>query len=217
MKFPSISLMKEQNFSCHPMANLVMGLTFCQLWYSNLTEEVKLRKGNYVAYTHDAVSSQCGSETSVLNDKRESPVAGSNQQRDIHVQNNVNLQRAASLVQEIEPLGSNQNSAENEVGFYDDSGYTCDPSVFSALESWLMPLKLPYSSENFVYLHRQMVNNHYKDALKHLRLALHCEPPLFAALLPLIQLLLIGGQAKEALSEVEKFCNMSNMPFPFRY
>ncbi|KAG4204256.1 hypothetical protein ERO13_A04G036900v2 [Gossypium hirsutum] len=240
----TLSLMKEQNFSCHPMANLVMGLTFCQLWYSNLTEEVKLRnsdqdylpqqsdasgsnmgneivysEGNYAAYTHDAVSSQCGSETSVMNDKRESLVAGSNQQRVVHVQNNVNLQRAAPLVQEIEPLGSNQNSSENEVGFYDDSGYTCDPSVFSALEgleSWLMPLKLPYSSENFVYLHRQMVNNHYKDALKHLRLALHCEPPLSAALLPLIQLLLIGGQAKEALSEVEKFCNISNMPFPFR-
>ncbi|TYH74477.1 hypothetical protein ES332_D05G401800v1 [Gossypium tomentosum] len=240
----TLSLMKEQNFSCHPMANLVMGLAFCQLWYSNLTEEIKLRnsdqdyfpqqsdasgshmgneivfsEGNYAAYSHGAVSSQCGSETSVMNDKRESLLAGSNQQRDVHVQNNVNLQRAAPLVQEVEPLGSNQNSAENEVDFYDDNGYTCDPSVFSALEgleSWLMPLKLPYSSENFVYLHRQMVNNHCKDALKHLRLALHCEPPLSAALLPLIQLLLIGGQAKEALSEVEKFCNISNMPFPFR-
>lgn len=59
--------------------------------------------------------------------------------------------------------------------------------VSEGLESWLMPLKLPYSSENFVYLHRQMVNNHYKDALKHLRFALHCESPLSAALFPLIQ------------------------------
>ncbi|KAK6230667.1 hypothetical protein QUC31_002185, partial [Theobroma cacao] len=32
----------------------------------------------------------------------------------------------------------------------------------------------------------------------------------------LCQLLLIGGQVNEALSEVEKFCNNSRVPFPFR-
>ncbi|XP_017979745.1 PREDICTED: uncharacterized protein LOC18594110 [Theobroma cacao] len=37
-----------------------------------------------------------------------------------------------------------------------------------------------------------------------------------AALLPLVQLLLIGGQVNEALSEVETFCNNSRVPFPFR-
>ncbi|WRX28494.1 TATA box-binding protein-associated factor RNA polymerase I subunit A - like 1, partial [Theobroma cacao] len=85
-----------------------------------------------------------------------------------------------------------------------------------SLESWLMPLKLPHSSENFVYLHRQILNNHYNDAVKCLQLALHSTPHLLAALLPLVQLLLIGGQVNEALSEVEKFCNNSRVPFPFR-
>ncbi|KAE8688457.1 S-locus lectin protein kinase family protein [Hibiscus syriacus] len=47
----------------------------------------------------------------------------------------------------------------------------------------------------------QMLNNHYNDAVKYLWLALQCEPPLSAALLPLVQLLLIGGQVNEALSE----------------
>lgn len=95
--------------------------------------EIVYSGGNYADYTHDDVASQCDSETSVMNDKRKSMVAGSNQQRYDHVQNNVNLQRAAILAQDVEPLGSNENSAETEVGLYDDSGYTCDPSVFSAL------------------------------------------------------------------------------------
>ncbi|XP_022734868.1 uncharacterized protein LOC111288303 isoform X2 [Durio zibethinus] len=239
----ALSLMKEHDFSCHPMSNLVMGLTFCQLWYSNLTEEVKMRDSNQdyfpqqsdtsgskfsnqivsteensAAYTLDAVTSQYNSETSVMKDKRKTLVADSQLHREVPVQNDVNLQ-SAHLPQEVEPLGSYQNSAENEAGFYNDSGYTCDPSVFSALEgleSWLMPFQLPHSSENFAYLHRQMLNNHYNDAVKYLRLAFHSVPPLSAALLPLVQLLLIAGQVNEALSEVKKFCNNSNMPFPFR-
>lgn len=149
--------MKERDFSCHPMSNLVMGLTFCQLWYSNLSEEVKLRDSNrdytpqrsdtpgskfsnqivnsgenYATYTHDAVTSQNNSETSVMNDKRKTLVADCQLHREVPAQNDVNLQ-SAHLSQEVEPLGSYQNSAENEAGFYNDSGYTCDPSVFSAL------------------------------------------------------------------------------------
>ncbi|XVE50154.1 hypothetical protein DITRI_Ditri01bG0139200 [Diplodiscus trichospermus] len=237
----TLSLMKEQDLSFHPMSNLVMGLTFCHLWYSNLSEEVKLRDSKhdyrpqqsdtsgskfsnqivsseeiYGAYTHDAVTSQCNSETSVMNDKRH--LADSQLHRENPVQNDVNLQ-TAYLSREVEPLGSYQNSAENEAHFYNDSSYTCDPSIFSALEgleSWLMPLQLPHSSENFVYLHRQMVNSHYNDAVKYLRLALHSPLPLSAALLPLVQLLLTAGQVNEALSEIKKFCNNSNMPFPFR-
>ena len=50
-----------------------------------------------------------------------------------------------------------------------------------------MPLQLPHSSENFVHLHRQMLNNHYNDAVKYLRLALYSATPLSAALLPLVQ------------------------------
>ncbi|KAK6229355.1 hypothetical protein SCA6_018306 [Theobroma cacao] len=240
----ALSLMKERHLSSNSMSNLVMGLTFCQLWYSDLTDEVKLRdsnqdytpqlqsdtsgskfsnqivnsEGNNAAYTHDAVTSQYDSETSVMNDKRITPVAISKLHSEVPVQNDVNWP-LANLQEEVQPLASYRNSSENEAGLYNDSGYTCDPSVFSALESlesWLMPLKLPHSSENFVYLHRQILNNHYNDAVKYLQLALHSTPHLSAALLPLVQLLLIGGQVNEALSEVEKFCNNSRVPFPFR-
>ncbi|OMO74853.1 hypothetical protein CCACVL1_16424 [Corchorus capsularis] len=239
----ALSLMKEHQLSSHPMSNLVLGLTFCQLWCTNLPKEVTLRdsnqdyipqlsdasgsnfsnqivnsEGNYAAYTHNAVTSHNVSETSVMNDKIKTPVVDSQLRREVTVQNDVN-QMNSNFLQEVHPLSSNENSSEDEAGFYNDSGYTCDPSVFSALEgleSWLMPLQLPHSSENFVDLHRKMLNGHYHDALKYLRLALHSAPPLSGALLPLVQLLLIGGQVNEALSEVEKFCNNSNVPFPFR-
>ncbi|XVF78683.1 hypothetical protein PTKIN_Ptkin14bG0155200 [Pterospermum kingtungense] len=239
----TLSLMKEPDLSCHPISNLVMGVTFCQLWYSNLSEDVKRRhpnqdytpqqsetsgskfsnqiansEENYAAYTHDAVTSQYNSETSVMNDKRETPVADRQLHTEVPAQNYVNLQ-SAHIPLEVEQLGSCHNSAENEAGFYNDSGYTCDPSVFSALEgleSWLMPLQLPHCSENFVDMHRQLLNSHYNDAVKYLRMALHAAPPLSAALLPLTQLLLTAGQVNEALSEVKSFCNNSNMPFPFR-
>ncbi|KAK6230670.1 hypothetical protein QUC31_002188 [Theobroma cacao] len=185
---------------------------------SKFSNQIVNSEGNNAAYTHDAVTSQYDSETSVMNDKRITPVATGKLHSEVPVQNDVNLP-LANLQEEVQPLASYQNSSENEAGLYDDSGYTCDASVFSALESlesWLMPLKLPHSSENFVYSHRQILNNHYNDAVKCLQLALHSTPHLLAALLPLVQLVLIGGQVNEALSEVEKFCNNSRVPFPFR-
>ncbi|KAE8732147.1 S-locus lectin protein kinase family protein [Hibiscus syriacus] len=179
----ALSLMKERYFSGHPMSYLPSSTAG-----SKLSNEVVDSVGNYAAYTHDTITSRYDSETSVMNDKRNTLVADRNLHRDVPVPKHVNVQSAVHVLQEVEPLGSYQNSADNQAGFYNDSGYTFDPSVFSALEgleSWLMPLKLLYSSENFVYFHRQMLNNHYNDAVKYLRLAVQCEPPLSAALLPL--------------------------------
>lgn len=149
--------MKERDLSCHPMSNLVMGVTYYQLWYSNLSEEFKRRlsiqdytpqqsdtsrskfsnqianlEENDSSYTHGSVTSQYNSETSVMKDKRNSPVADRQLHRKVPAQNDVNLQ-SAHLPLEVEPLCSYQNSAENDGGFYNDNGYTCDPSVFSAL------------------------------------------------------------------------------------
>ncbi|KAE8657987.1 S-locus lectin protein kinase family protein [Hibiscus syriacus] len=173
--------------------------------------KLSTRWGHYAAYTHDAITSQYDLETSVMNDKRNTLVADSNLHGDVPMLDDVNIRSASPLLLEVEPLGSYQNSAENQAGFYNDSGYTCYPSVFSALEgleSWLMPLKLPYSSENFVYLHRQMLNNHYNDAVKYLRLALQCEPLLSASILPLVQLFLIEAQVNEALRDFEEESDM---------
>ncbi|RVX02021.1 hypothetical protein CK203_019447 [Vitis vinifera] len=121
-------------------------------------------------------------------------------------------------------------------------------------DSWLLPLRLPHSNANFedlIHLHRELINDYYKSAVKYLKLALYSTPPILAALLPFIQvisifffilflafslklklskeeeswktendvtrLLLLGGQVKEALNELEKFSHNSNATLPIRY
>ncbi|CAM0913443.1 unnamed protein product [Alopecurus aequalis] len=49
-----------------------------------------------------------------------------------------------------------------------------------------------------------------------LRVALHSSPPVMPALLPLIQILLLGDKLKDALCELEKVCHSSSTALPFR-
>ncbi|GLU18106.1 hypothetical protein SLE2022_344240 [Rubroshorea leprosula] len=239
----ALSLMKENKLTNHPMSNLIIGLTFFQLWYSNLPEEVKLKdldqgissqsetseerfsnqventEGNNEFYSHEAHSSlQYDSDTSVMNGKRIAAEASNKPQIELSAKIDVNPQ-SKSLTQDVQQQSFQSNSTGNDICFYDYGSYMPDPSIFSALEgleSWLLPVRLPHSSEKLIHLHRQMLNNHYKDAMKYFQLALYSTPPVLTALLPLIQLLLIGGQVNEALREIEKFCNSLNAPFPFR-
>lgn len=58
------------------------------------------------------------------------------------------------------------------------------------MDSWLLPLQLPLPTENcedFINLHRKMLNDYYMDAVKYFQLALYSAPPFLVALLPLIQ------------------------------
>ncbi|KAK3198396.1 hypothetical protein Dsin_021811 [Dipteronia sinensis] len=59
------------------------------------------------------------------------------------------------------------------------------------LDSWLLPIKLPNSNEdyeNYIIKHKKLLNDDYKNAIKYLRFALLSKPPVPAALLPLIQM-----------------------------
>lgn len=61
-------------------------------------------------------------------------------------------------------------------------------------DSWLLPLRLPHSNANFedlIHLHRELINDYYKSAVKYLKLALYSTPPILAALLPFIQVISI--------------------------
>ncbi|KNA16810.1 hypothetical protein SOVF_085840 isoform B, partial [Spinacia oleracea] len=83
----------------------------------------------------------------------------------------------------------------------------------------LLPVRVP-SSDNFMDIlssRRQLFGDHYKEALKFLKLALQSPPPISeAALLPSVQLLLLGGHGKEALAIVEQSCNESSSILSFR-
>ncbi|KAG4383148.1 hypothetical protein GLYMA_13G009900v4 [Glycine max] len=94
-----------------------------------------------------------------------------------------------------------------------------DASVMNGgLDLWLLPLRFSdeHSFEDFVYSQRNQPNHHYKNAVKYLQLALRSEPSASAALLPLIQLLLMGGHVDEALNMLEKQCCNSASVLPIR-
>lgn len=58
------------------------------------------------------------------------------------------------------------------------------------LDPLLLPLHLPHSIDNWenaISLCGEFLNGYYKDAVKHLDLALNSNPPILVALLPLIQ------------------------------
>ncbi|WMV60449.1 hypothetical protein MTR67_053834 [Solanum verrucosum] len=99
------------------------------------------------------------------------------------------------------------------------NGNSSQASPHFGLPLWLLPLQLPSSNENLeddLNRHRTLRNDHYKNAIKYLRHALHSSPPVLEAFHPLIQMLLLGDQVKEALDEVEKFTPYSNTSFQLR-
>jgi hypothetical protein len=88
----------------------------------------------------------------------------------------------------------------------------------SGLDRRLFPVQLPRTPENKRYIipsEKSNVRELRLDALKHFRVALSSSPPLIAALLPYLQLLLSTGRVKEAWKMVEAFCRNSNHFLPF--
>ncbi|XP_062093582.1 uncharacterized protein LOC133799581 isoform X2 [Humulus lupulus] len=226
-------LMQENDFGKEPVSNMIVGLTFYQLWYSTIPKEVLFKDSDQVyspghtnkpAFTEgwDRADSnqsgtdfQCDSNSSIKNDKR------------IHIDLDKGLQTESSvgvdsvqietLPQNFQPQGFYANSADNTGSEALESCHGDQiTSTFSALglNSVLLPVKLLQSTENCV--HKEMLNDYYKEAVKYLRHALCSTPPVLAALLPLIQLLLVGGQVDEALNELNKFCCNSNSTLPMR-
>ncbi|KAK1324858.1 hypothetical protein QJS10_CPA01g00547 [Acorus calamus] len=229
-------LVQDHEAAMDPMVNLIHGLILYQLWYNNLPEEMQLKEfdipipegpsgmaisgGSSVKQElvdnldeHDTtrtrvkVSSDCISDTSVRNDKKvltESEVNpwGKHSHRDLSTQD---FYLNESVEKEEGKATSNNYKQLDGV------------SIFSAhgLDRSLLPVR----SEEFecsIDLHGRMGYEHYTDSMKHLRAALYTNPPLMAALLPLIQLLLLGDRVAEACVELEKICLISNTALPFR-
>ncbi|KAG0479973.1 hypothetical protein HPP92_010831 [Vanilla planifolia] len=87
------------------------------------------------------------------------------------------------------------------------------------LDKILLPIHLKLLVEDpvqSVLLYRKLANENYREAVKHLHLALHSTPPLLAALLPLIQLLLLGDRVHEAIMELDYSCSVLDSALPFR-
>ncbi|XP_004251881.1 uncharacterized protein [Solanum lycopersicum] len=178
---------------------------------------------------HDAVEGEeanspfnCDSNTSIRNDKEILGVDVS-QQREVAMVDDDNVP-GETQNDNFQPQDFYMNSSERsdrEGSSMDQSGDDPYHSIFynRGLPLWLLPLQLPSSDENLedvLNMHRALRNDNYKNAIKYLRHALHSSPPVLEAFHPLIQMLLLGDQVKEALDEVEKFTPYTNTSFQLR-
>ncbi|KAL6561772.1 hypothetical protein OROMI_017373 [Orobanche minor] len=221
----------EHGFDSDPVANLVVGLAFCQLWYSDIPKELQLDPSSIFvppavpgkdihmsvdfSKDNDALDAgvansglQCDSNTSVAIDKVVE-YNGNQQKESMDVDDNVKKEISLASSQ---PQDSYTNAAEasrsSSQSFSNYSGDLPHASIFysQGLPPWLLPLKLPSSLENLddaLCMHRKLHNNYYDNALKYLRVALYSTPPVVEALQPLIQMLLLGDQVQEAIDELE--------------
>ncbi|KAL1553519.1 hypothetical protein AAHA92_14183 [Salvia divinorum] len=227
----ALCLKKERDFDGDAVANLVVGLTFCQLWYSGLPEELQLteldssdclqseipidnihmpteysKEDNPHEAGGDNSDIHYGSSTSVANDKDVGECDSNKNPMDTEAKVKKETSCSSyelqdSCVESAEPNGICGSS------FSDCSGDLPQASIFltQGLPPWLLPLKLPISHESLedaVHMHRKLLNDDYTNAVKHLRVALHTTPPAIEALHPFIQMLILGDQVHEALDEL---------------
>lgn len=175
--YAALCLMQERGFDGDPIANLVVGLAFCQRWYSDIPKELQLTEldasGTYLqseipindaihmpteyskeGNAHEAGETnsvlQCDSSTSVANDK-EAEVDVNQQKKSIDIEDMVKKETSCSS---HEPQASCEKSAD-VIGISDSalSNYSGDlpqASIFQTqgLPPWLLPMKLPSSHES---------------------------------------------------------------------
>lgn len=235
----AMCLMQERDFGSEPISNMVVGLTFCALWYSIIPEEFRSRvsdkfysstelevSGTKCEYSvenseeHDVTdinddgsSFRADSETSVWIDKDIGCDANIDENREMTVALDDDLKNETSYVHSSENNDEETSPPSNQI---ETLQYSFN---WHGLGSWLMPVQLPHANEkleNFMYSHKGTLNDYYKGAIKHLRVALYSSPPMYEALLPLVQMLLLGNYIDEAFSELEKFGHCSQTILPLR-
>ncbi|KAK1416742.1 hypothetical protein QVD17_25858 [Tagetes erecta] len=240
-----ISLQQDSGFSSDPVANLVVGLAFSHLWY-NTTHKLfsSLDSGQSAIGIQDSGSSiqsglsgpqeiiltdhsngqsavevqsysafQPDSNTSIRIDK------GFDQGREALMEVDHELKKEIPEYDELHMISDESDRNENFSRFLHTGNKSYGSIVNSNdVDDMLMPIKFPRTTslEDFISLQRIIQNDQYKAAVKHLQDALHSTPPAFEALLPLIQMLLLGDQVKEAIEEVESAVQNTHASLPFR-
>nr|GEW92619.1 hypothetical protein [Tanacetum cinerariifolium] len=240
-----LSVLQEKNVTSDPKANLVAGLTFSQRWYNSIQEEMQLQdslessnpiqsgmsgpqqimsidqsNGQSAVEVQDCGShSQADSNTSIRFGKVIDPDEVLDRDANVKMEVDFDLKTEIPEYEDIH-MNSVESDQSGYVSRFPHTGNKQFGSVFYArdLETFLLPFG--YSStntfEDFVSLQRRIKNDNYKAAVKHLQNALHSTPPAFEALLPLIQMLLLGDQVKEAIEEVESVVQSYKAALPFR-
>ncbi|KAM3216612.1 hypothetical protein P3L10_026053 [Capsicum annuum] len=184
----ALCLMQERGFDSEPVSNLVVGLAFYQLWYSTIPKELRLQEVDRFDSAEQSETFEDRIVMSVLNSDRHDAVEGQEANSPFHSDSDTSVRNDKEI------LGVDSGDVPYHSIFYN-----------RGLPLWLLPLQLPSSNENLeddLNMHRTLRNDHYRNAIKYLRHALYSSPPVLEAFHPLIQVLLLGDQVKEALDEM---------------
>ncbi|WVZ81782.1 hypothetical protein U9M48_029124 [Paspalum notatum var. saurae] len=246
------TLIAKDSLQTHPVVNLIHGLILFDKWYSGLPKDMQVKEfevydescdismksngceetdllddsDDKSIYVDDSSLPTCSSECSINNEDTDRKMNGKPSY--IHPK------------EEMDPLESQVNENFRSIFLNTSDGPSC------GLEKSLLPLrlKLPTGDSDDCFdkywKYKSTPNTLYEEAEKCLRFALYSNPPVIAALLPLIQefvpafepgmvievasapgfsglpILLLGDKLKDALDELEKACISSTTALPFR-
>ncbi|KAL7249633.1 hypothetical protein ACSBR1_011759 [Camellia fascicularis] len=214
--------LRDSDESYTPVQSEMSGMSFnVSAENSEGHDEVDIQQAE-TSFQADS-SFQANSDTSVRNDKDVARNVDVELHREVSMELDENLQRETTY-ENYQSQGFYMNSADDsghEKSFSNHGDDMQFASTFNAhgLDSWLLPLRSSHSNKNledFIYSHREMLNDYYKGAVKYLRLALYSTLPVYEALLPLVQMLLLGNHIDEAINELEKFGHNSEAALPLR-
>ncbi|KAI3803505.1 hypothetical protein L1987_31657 [Smallanthus sonchifolius] len=234
-----ISIQQESDFSNDPIANLVVGLAFSHIWYNAVQEEFHLHDSlesgssiqSGISGPQEIMSIDYSNGQSAVEIQDSDSAFQPDSNTSIRIGKDVDQDRIVPMevdhelkkeIPEYEELrmSSDEGDENGNLSRFMHTGNKNYGSIVYAhdLDDLLMPLKFRRTNdlEDFISLQNSVQNEHYKAAVKHLQNALHSTPPAFESLLPLIQMLLLGDQVKEAIEEVESAVQNSHASLPFR-
>ncbi|XP_076925065.1 uncharacterized protein LOC143587751 [Bidens hawaiensis] len=198
-----ISLKQDRDFSKDPIANLVVGLAYCHIWYKGISKEVCVRLHD------DSHESSTSIQSGMSESQGMMSVHYSNGQEgaDVEIQKPDSNTSVGNYKQEVKKekpeydelhmnfdelhMISDESDQNGNTARFPHTGDKVYGSIVNThdLEGLLMPIRFPKTNsfEDFISLQNSIKNDHYKAAVDHLKKALHSTPPAYEALLPLIQ------------------------------
>uniref|UniRef100_J3MCV6 Uncharacterized protein n=1 Tax=Oryza brachyantha TaxID=4533 RepID=J3MCV6_ORYBR len=228
-------LIAMDGLQTEPTVNLIHGLISYDKWYSGLPKDMQLEDFDVYGQSCTVSTATHGCDENGQQDSSDdncsidsdSSFDGCSSQSSIN-NGNIDTQRKipkkpgfVHSTEETGSLGSQVNEKNVDTDFQ-SVFFNASNSPTCGLEKSLLPLRLKHSDGasnacfDSYWKYKSTYNAFYEDAEKCLRVALYSTPPIMAALLPLIQILLLGDKLKDALAELEKICHSSTTQLPFR-
>ncbi|CAN6198145.1 unnamed protein product [Urochloa humidicola] len=219
-------LIAKDRLQTEPILNLIHGLISFDKWYSGLPKDMQIEEFDVYSEACTISLKSEGGGTSLVDDSDDNSIDDDTSLSAYSSESSINnedidrkMNKKPFLVhpkEENDPHGAEVNEDFRSIFLNTSDGPTC------GLEKSLLPLQLKTPTGASIdcfdtyWKYKSTPNASYEDAEKCLRLALHSNPPVMAALLPLIQILLLGDKLKDAIDELESTCLTSTTALPFR-